>query len=456
MWNRNVTVGLFVLTGLLLFILVLFTIGNEHRLFSRHVNLYTEFANIGGLTKGTEVKIDGFEAGEVTGIQVPNSPSGRFRLQLRIDKQFEPLVKTDSVVTIGSEGFVGDKFLEIRSGSANAPEATPSNTLPSKEPVSMTNLLEKSNELIDTTNGMIRAAEGKLFGTLDAVTKTINNADVVITGIKQGKGTVGMLLRDQAVATNIRQAITNAQQATASLKHASGQADDLVTDLQSRGLGEKVDETMLSARSAARNIDATSRELRDTVTKAVAPDDQGVPAGDNIRQTLSNLNRATGNMAADAEALKHEFFFRGFFKHRGYYSLANLNPADYRRNRLFDNPANPRVWLKGAKVFERRQDGQEYLSAAGKAQIDAAVSCLGDAAVGGPLVIEGYSSTGDSGAQLLESHDRALLVRNYVHSRFQIDLRDLGAVPLRDLPPASVHKDSWDGVSIVMLRVPSA
>ena len=456
MRNRNIATGLFVLMGLVLFMLVLFAIGNEHRLFSRHINFYTEFANIGGLTKGAEVEVDGFNAGELTGIQVPNSPSGRFRLRLRIDQRFKPLIKTDSVVTIGTEGVVGDKFLEIQSGTTNAPGATSSNTLASKEPVSTADLFEKGNDLIDTANETIKAVQGKLLGTLDAATKTVNNADDVITGLKQGKGTVGMLLRDETVAAHVGEAIANAQQATASLKHASSQADALVTDLESRGLADKFNQTMLSARSAARNLDATSQEVRHIVAQAAAPDDQGVSAGQNIRQALSNVTRTTGNMAADTEALKHEFFFRGFFKHRGYYSLANLDPAHYRRNRFFDNPANPRVWLQATKLFSRQQDGQECLSAVGKARIDAAVAQLGDAAVNAPLVIEGYSSTGDSATELLASHDRALLVRDYIHSRFQIDLRELGAVPLRDSPPSAVHKESWYGVCIVVLKHASA
>lgn len=455
MQNRNVAVGVFVLAGLGLFTLVIFAIGNERSFFSRHADLYTEFANVDGLVRGTEVEVDGFHAGELTDIQLPNSPSGRFRLTLRIDRRLKPLVKSDSVVTIGTEGIVGDKFLEIQSGSAGAAEATPSTTLTSKEPLSMADLFEKTSALIDGASGTINGVEEKLFRTLDAVTKTVNSANDVITSVKEGKGTVGMLLQDETVAANIRQAITNAKQATVALKHASDQVDAFVTDLQSRGLGGKVDQTMLSVRSAARNIDTTSQEVRRTVTEAVAPDDQGLPAGENIRQALSNVNRATGNMATDTEALKHEFFFRGFFKHRGYYSLANLNPATYRSTRLFANPANPRVWLGAANLFERRQGGGECLSATGKAQIDAAVAGLGDGAVNGPLVIEGYSSTGASETQLLASHDRALMVRNYILSRYQINLQNLGVVPLRSLPPPSVHRETWDGVCIVMLRARS-
>ncbi|MBV8050076.1 MAG: MCE family protein [Acidobacteriaceae bacterium] len=452
MRNGNVAIGMFVVTGLALFTLVLFTIGNQHSFFSRHFDVYTEFANIDGLMKGAEVEIDGFQAGELADITVPDSASGHFRLKLRINQRFKPLVKTDSVVTIGIEGIVGDKFVEIQSGSADAPEATSSNTLPSKEPLSTANLLQKGGDLIDTANGTIKALQGKVFGTLDVLTKTINNTDDVITSVKQGKGTVGMLLSDDAVARDVRQAVSNAEDATVSVKHASGEADGLVAGLRSRGIDSKVDQTILSARSAAGNLDATSAALRDAITEAFGPDDENVPGGDNIRQTLSNLNRATGNMAADTEALKHEFFFRGFFKHRGYYSLANLNPDTYRKDKLLAAPANSRVWLKAAKLFEKRQDGKECLSVPGKAQIDAAVAELGDAAVNGPLIVEGYSSSADSATQLIASRERALLVRGYIHSRYQIDLRSLGAVALGSLPPPSVHEASWDGVSIVMLR----
>ena len=455
MRSHNVSIGIFIVSGLALFTLVLFTIGNEHKAFSPHVDLYTEFANISGLTKGTDVQVAGFDAGEIADIQVPKSPSGRFRLDLRIDQRLNPLVRTDSLVTVDSEGIVGDKFVQIHGGSANAPEAAPSATLPSKEPLSLADLIESSSDLINGANRTMKGVQGKLDGTLDAATKTINNANDLIVGLEQGKGTIGMLLRDEATATEIQQAVANGQQATVSLKHASGQADALVSDFASRGLGGKVDQTMLSVRSAAGYLNSTSAQLHQTVTEAIGEDGRGVDAGGNIQQSLSNLTETTGNMAADTEALKHEFFFKGFFKHRGYYSLADLNPTTYRVDRLFANPDNGRAWLEAARLFEQTSDGQERLSTEGKLQIEEAISELGDGALNGPLVIEGYSSQGDGGTQLAASRSRALLVLNYVHSRYRIDLRNIGAVALRNAPPNGVHKETWDGVCIMALKASS-
>jgi hypothetical protein len=51
-------------------------------------------------------------------------------------------------------------------------------------------------------------------------------------------------------------------------------------------------------------------------------------------------------------ALKHNFLTRGFFKKRGYYTLADLSPEKYRRDRAFTNPANRRAWLTGSELFQ--------------------------------------------------------------------------------------------------------
>jgi phospholipid/cholesterol/gamma-HCH transport system substrate-binding protein len=280
----------------------------------------------------------------------------------------------------------------------------------------------------------------------------LDHANGLLVGIEHGKGTVGMLFQDEATATNIRESIANVRETTASAADASKRADALVTDLQSRQLGEKMDRVMASVQSTAGHFDATSQKVEESLAKALGPDSQGVDAASNIRHSLSNIDEATGNMSADTEALKHQFLFRGYFKHRGYYSLANLNPDDYRKNKLFSNPANPRAWLDKEELFEQKRDGTLALSVAGKAKVDASVAQLGDAAVSEPLIIEGYAATGEPGVQLAESRARAVAVWQYLQSRFYIDPQNLGTVSLRATPPPTAKKASWDGVCIVLLR----
>jgi phospholipid/cholesterol/gamma-HCH transport system substrate-binding protein len=110
MSTRYFVVGLFIIAGLALFALGIFLVGNRHEAFSRHLSLYTEFPDLNGLTKGSKVRVAGMDAGEVTKIDVPGSPNSRFRVQMRINEQLHGLVRTDSIVTVDTEGVVGDIF----------------------------------------------------------------------------------------------------------------------------------------------------------------------------------------------------------------------------------------------------------------------------------------------------------------------------------------------------------
>src|ERR1700681_62508 len=112
-------------------------IGDRHQAFARHTEHNSELVNIAGLANGAKDRVGGMDAGQVLAITVPDSPSSRFRVKWRIDAKLRGLVRTDSVVTIGTEGIVGGTYLSVGSGSAQALQATPLATIPSKEPTEL-------------------------------------------------------------------------------------------------------------------------------------------------------------------------------------------------------------------------------------------------------------------------------------------------------------------------------
>ena len=113
---------------------------------------------------------------------------------------------------------------------------------------------------------------------------------------------------------------------------------------------------------------------------------------------------------------------------------------------------NPRAWLDKPGLFQSKQDGTEELSAAGRAKIVEAMAEFGDGASGRAIVVEGYSTTGDTRTQFATSRVRATLVRQYLQIRFGLSSRDVGIVPLRGVPPPSTNKKNWDGVCLVLLK----
>jgi phospholipid/cholesterol/gamma-HCH transport system substrate-binding protein len=450
MSKRDLAVGVFIIVGLALFAIGIFMIGNRHEAFAKHVFLYTEFADLDGISMGSKVQVAGMDAGQVTKIDVPQSPSGRFRVQMKIDGQFAGLVRTDSFVSVDTEGVVGNTFLTIHTGSPGAPIARSDSILNGKAPVNVADLMSQGLVVMDDADATLKQLGGKIDVALDGVNGTVSNANELLTGLKDGRGTAGMLLRDENVASQIREAMVNVQSTTANLNRASTQVDGIVADVQQRQLPQKLDETMTQIDSASSQANATVAQVRQSLAQALGPDANGITAAQNINETLSNLNAATGNMAEDTEALKHNFFFKGFFARRGYYTLSNLSPQEYRRSKLFGNPHSARAWLQATALFQTVPNGREELSPEGRHSIDTTVASMGDAIFKSPIVVEGYSDAAAPADALSISYARAQIVRIYLEARYPFAAKNVGVMPLSGTPPPGTEHDRWSGISILI------
>ena len=450
MSRRYFAVGIFIIAGVALFALGIFLVGSRHEAFSRHVLLYTEFSDVDGIAKGSKVQVSGMDAGQVTKIEVPSSPSGHFRVQMKVNEQLHGLIRTDSVVTVDTEGVVGETFLTIHSGSPKAPIAQADSVLQSTPPVSMADLLAHGLGLVNDADTTLKQVGGKLNVALDGVNGAVGNANDLLVGLKEGRGPAGMLLRDEKMAGQIRETMSNVQATTSNLNQASGRVNSIVADTQQRQLPQKLDDTMTQIRSASTRADATIQQVQQSLTQALGPDPNGVTAGQNINEALSNVNAATGNIAEDTEALKHNFFFKGFFNRRGYYTLNSLSPEEYRRSKLFGNTQSPRAWLQADALFQHGPHGTEELSTGGKRAIDTAVASFGNAIFTHPIVIEGYSDAAVSADALSWSYAHAQLVRNYLEARYPFTARNVGLMPLSATPPPGLGHDRWSGICILV------
>jgi phospholipid/cholesterol/gamma-HCH transport system substrate-binding protein len=370
------------------------------------------------------------------------------------------------VVTIGTEGVVGNRFLAISTGTARAPVVTPGATLAGAEPTDISALLDQAkgtignidttvlnaNKLVTNANGLITTLGGNLNSTVTEVKTTVSNANELIAGIKEGRGPAGMLLRDEGLANQVRQAVTNIQGATSELKSAAANAGTLVSDLQSKGFPQKVDDTLTEVHQTAKNFNAASAQVRQVVADLTGPDKDGATVVATIRESLSNVNVAAVNMADETEALKHNFLLRGFFRKRGYYTLTALSPDMYRKDPLFAAQNTDRAFLSADQLFRPDSHGVEELTSQGRSALNAALGTYGQRIFQGPVVVEGYSDCEIVSDRLAVSRSRAILVRNYLQSHFHLDTGKLGAVALESRPPDPSPHASWNGVAIALLK----
>jgi phospholipid/cholesterol/gamma-HCH transport system substrate-binding protein len=391
----------------------------------------------------------------VESIQIPSSPSQKFRLKMNVEERLRGLIREDSLVTVETEGVVGDKFLLIQGGTDRASEAAPESTLQGKEPFEIGKLLEQAQGIMNqagtTITGLqatMKDVSGRLDTTLDTATGTIRNVNGLVLDVRKGKGTAGLLLEDPATAADVKQSIANVRQTTEKLNTTTTRVDNLVADVQNRQLVAKIDDTLVSAKSATQNLDQTSQQINTTLKSAFGEDQYGEDAGSNLQQSLTNLNQASGNLTDDTEALKHEFFFKGFFKHRGYDNLDDLPVEQYRAGEIFKKLPESRQWIAAPALFTTNQSGEEVLSMPGRQSIDQAVGQF-KALYDKPLIVEGYASSGSPSEELVQSRRRAALVRNYLQLHFHLEPKDTGIIALSSTPPESAGKTTFDGVSLV-------
>lgn len=451
--STAIKVGIFVVGGIVLFCVGLFLIGSKAQLFGHHFTVYAEFADISTIQGGAKVRVRGMDAGQIKAIRVPRNPSDKFRLRLEVDQKFRPIVRQDSVATIQTEGMVGNQFVNIADGTNHSPECSGNCTLHSKEPVSTDALMRKASDIANTMQSTMQDlqhradtamqnitdatghADQLIKGVQPNVLQMTGNANALIAGIRQGHGAAGKLLTDPTVAQNVDNTVANARE-------ASENANGMIADVRKSDLP--------AVNQAVTNAEQTTQKINQAVGTILAPGNHGESTAVAIRETAHSAQQASTNMADDTEALKHNFLFRGFFTRRGFYNLDVLTPSKYAATRFVTHP-RARVWIPAAGLFQTAPDGSQQLTDSGHSILDQDMSEIVPFLPNNPMVVEGYSDSGAPDQEYLASRQRAEVVEQYLESRFHLNAKHVGIMPLADRPPAHTGKRSWDGVCLVLV-----
>jgi phospholipid/cholesterol/gamma-HCH transport system substrate-binding protein len=420
--------------------------------------VYTDFAKLNGLTAGANVSVAGMNAGQVDDIQLPSGPNQKFRLKLEVREDLHPLVRTNSVASIETQGVVGGSFLAIATGSADHPEAPKGSTLPSKEPFAIGDLIAKMGQTVDDVQKTVSDSKGKIDAILTSASNISSHVNRITGNVANATshldGSLAATARNveqitksgTAIADNIRQVTDNIKQVTDDLRSGRGTFGKLLTDDQVYG---EVASVTKSADVTARRVASISGQIDDQIKKMTASGGPAEGVMTNITQTMNNARVALGEMSDAMKALEHNFLLRGFFHDRGYFNLSELSPAEYREGVLAQGDRQRlRVWLKADLLFSKPSDGHATLTDAGRARIDSAMAGFLPYLPDAVLVVEGYATDGAASQQMVAARARAGAVRWYLLDRFHLDPRSTGLMPLGAAAPDSPTGKTWSGVAL--------
>ncbi|HEX5168515.1 MAG TPA: MlaD family protein [Cyclobacteriaceae bacterium] len=306
----NVRLGLFVLAGLLFLILSLYLIGKNRNLFGSTFEIHARFNNVNGLVPGNNVRFSGIDVGTVRSIELKDDSS--IFVTMVIDKKVKQFIRKNALASIGTDGLMGNKLININSREGEAEPVEEGDLLLSRKPVETDEMLRTLN----TTNENIVV----ITSNLKEITRKLNNSN-----------SLWNLLADTVVAVDIKNAVAAIRRAGNNTEKFTREADDLIQRLkQGDGLaGTLITDSLLvqNLRSslgdlqlASQNAVKVTSELSDMVNKI--EEGEGTTGrllsdttwSAKLYETLVNIEEGTARFNENMEAMRHNFLFRGYFK----------------------------------------------------------------------------------------------------------------------------------------------
>lgn len=311
---NNIRLGIFIIAGVIIIVVSLYLIGQNQNFFGSNFSLKVRFRNVGGLMPGNNVRFSGIQCGTVKDIEIIDDTT--IEVSMLISDKTSRYIRHNASASIGTEGLMGNKVINIAPGTSDAPVMTEGGMLHTESKKGIDDLLgtfamtgdnaqvisanlkqtsERLNnssltrELLDDTM-IIRYLRRTLknFRTASGdITVAAAGVKMMIGEAQAGKSVAGVLLSDRQAAAQVTDAISH-------LRNAAEKADKLVTNIDSLVGGMQSD--LNNGRGTAYLL------LKDSLTVA------------RLQRSLDNVEHGTKAFHEDMEALKHNFLLRGYFR----------------------------------------------------------------------------------------------------------------------------------------------
>lgn len=308
--SQKIQLGLFVIIGLFIFIVAVYFIGDKQKMFGKTNHLKAVFNNVNGLQIGNNVRYSGVNSGTVRGINMVNDSV--IEVDMIIDKTLFSHIKKDAVAIIGSDGLVGSMIINIIPGKGAALPVEPGDEIKSLNRV-------RTDELLNTL-GVTNRNAAQLTADLLKITSEIT----------KGKGTVGLLIKDSLLAKDVKETMHYLKITGKVTTESVIKLNKLIGSLDNKNnvIGVLKDTAVANnIKTIVSNLDKSSVEINKVVSNlnsTITNVKEGKGAINylsndpklvlKIDSTMTNIKEASFRLNQNMEALKHNFLFRGYFK----------------------------------------------------------------------------------------------------------------------------------------------
>jgi phospholipid/cholesterol/gamma-HCH transport system substrate-binding protein len=329
--SRELRVGLLVLAALAVLAIGLLVIGDRNNFFVRKTSYFVRFTQVGGLAPGAGVTLDGVNVGTVEKVVLPKNPQQReIDVWLAIDRRYSerlrgpqtpaPAAAPDreqmTKAKITTLGLLGDKYIELNSGSERYPTIPDEGEIPAASEANLDALVASGEDVMGNVaqishslqHILARMDRGEgLLGELttesatgrqlrESAVATLQSLQRLTSEMESGPGVLPRLVNDRRLGERLESVIERLDKVVESAQHGPGALPALLNDPGERA---RVDETLA-------NLDGASKDLKDLTARfgksqALLPrllEDEayGREVSERLRETVQHLDTATDRL----------------------------------------------------------------------------------------------------------------------------------------------------------------
>jgi phospholipid/cholesterol/gamma-HCH transport system substrate-binding protein len=311
---NSLKLGVFVMAGLAFLILMLYAIGKNQNMFGKTFLLKVRFDDVRGLMPGNNIRFGGIDAGSVKSVDMLNDTT--IEVSMLIKAKMKNYIRKNAKASITTDGLMGNKLLIIESAKIPAPFVEEGDILYSEQGpdteemlkvLSATNndLASIAKELKQTTQRInsskaiwsilsdeslpvnLRLSLSKIKTASDHMNTTMMDVHTIITDVKSGKGSLGELITDTAIAASIKDAVAKVKKVGMKADTISSQINELVSSINNE----------VNSGQGTMNALLKDKQMKD-----------------RFSESLKNIEQGTQTFNENMEALKHSFLFRSYFR----------------------------------------------------------------------------------------------------------------------------------------------
>lgn len=308
--GREWRVGLLILAALALLAFGVFLIGEESNLFTRKNAYVIYFPTVGGLNTGNPVQLDGVEVGTVRSVVLPtDATSTQIRVGVEVSRRYQERIREDSMARIKTLGLLGDKYVEVTTGTPETEPVPPGGVIPAAPPTNVDRLVASGENVMDNVvqisadlrDILRRMEQGEgLLGELttesetgrrmtDAVIETMESIERVAHNVETGEGPLSRLINDRELANRVDSSLGRIDSVLASLESGDGLLPALLNDPETR---EEFDATLARFQVVAESVDGLTQDLRQgegLLPRLMKDEELGDEVTGELRDTLDRI-----------------------------------------------------------------------------------------------------------------------------------------------------------------------